>query len=184
MPAASLERSSLEDELVDGRRLVVLAAYNTPIEAQIARSRLEIEGIPADLLDENTVSIGTHLALAVGGVKVRIFEDDLDRARDVLNNAGEFELPEGEGDEDDDDDALVFAGKEESAEALAARAFSSGVIGALFFPPLGIYSLWLVWRAIRHAEPMEPKAQRRAIAAIAFDVVAFAWLAFVLEAFL
>jgi hypothetical protein len=181
MPASSLERSSLEDELVDGRRLVVLAAYNTPIEAQIARSRLEIEGIAADLLDENTVSIGTHLALAVGGVKLRIFEDDLEHARDVLNNMGEFELPEGD---DDDDDALIVAKEEESAEALAARAFSSGVISALFFPPLGLYSLWLVWRALRHKEPLEAKGRRKAVAATAFDVVALAWLAFVLEAIL
>lgn len=180
MPAASLVTSTLEDDLVAGRRAVVVAAYNSPIEAQMAKSRLEADNIAADLLDENTVSIGTHLAVAVGGVKVRVLEDDVDRARDVLDQLGEFELPEFD-DEDEEGDALVPA--REPAAALAKRALQSGVVGVLFFPPLNLYSLWLAWQAMTHDDELTAHERKKLWLAVGFDVVGLAWLAWVLSLF-
>lgn len=178
MPAASLADSSLADELIDGQRAVVVAAYNSPIEAQLAKSRLDAEGIATDLLDEHTVSIGTHLAIAVGGVKVRVLEDDLERARDLLAQVGKFEFPD-DGEDEDEDDALMRADAE-SANRLAARAFVASVFGALFFPPLNLYSLLLAWRALSVDDDLDDTGRRKTWAAVVFDVIGLAWLAVVL----
>jgi len=181
MPAASLDHSSLDDALVDGQRPVVIAAYNSPIEAQLARSRLEAEDIPADLVDEHTVSIGTHLALAVGGVKVRVLEGDVERAQALLAQVGEFQLVDNDEDDDEeeDEDSLV---PRAPPDELATRALSSGVIGAIFFPPLNLYSLYLTWLALADERPLTPRGRRKALAAVVFDVVGLAWLAFLLRA--
>ena len=173
MPAESLDVSTLDEPEL---RTVIVAAYSTPIEAEMAKSRLEIEGIGADLVDLHTVSIGTHLSIAVGGVKVRVLEDDAEQAREVLSNLGEFVLPDTF---DEEPPALARSSSPEptSSEALASRALATGVIGALFLPPLNLYSLWLVLKALRSDEALSPKARRLAWGAVAFDVLGLVWLA-------
>lgn len=66
------------------RRLVTVAAFNSPVEADLARSRLTEAGIPASLADETTAGNFWVLVNAVGGVKLQVWEDDLARARETL----------------------------------------------------------------------------------------------------
>jgi hypothetical protein len=184
MPAASLDQMSLDDELVNGQRAVIVGAYNSPIEAQMAKSRLESEGMRADLVDEHTVSIGTHLALAVGGVKVRVLEDDAERARELLTSVGEFEMPDFDDEEDDEDESLALTTETESAKSLAARALTTSVVGVIFFPPLNLYSLFLAWRALQHDEALDSLDRRKTWGAVMFDVLGLTWLAILLSALL
>ena len=76
----SLDDAPLEERFDDGRRPVVVASFPTPIEAELARSRLEAEGIASDLLDLHTASIGGPLALVRDGDTISI-----DAERNVLD---------------------------------------------------------------------------------------------------
>jgi hypothetical protein len=52
--------------------LVTVAVCTTPVEAGILKSRLEAEGIPACLMDDEAVGMVGILANAMGGVKVQV----------------------------------------------------------------------------------------------------------------
>ena len=70
-------------------QLVTVATFTTPIEAHTARNQLEMFGIRAFLADEATVGMAPHLSPAMGGVKLRVPESDVERALSVL----EFDKP-------------------------------------------------------------------------------------------
>src|SRR5258706_14063700 len=63
-------------------RFVTVATYVLPWEAQLAKARLESEGIAALVADENAA--GIYGANAIGGIKLRVREEDADRAADLL----------------------------------------------------------------------------------------------------
>jgi hypothetical protein len=51
----------------------------------LAKSRLEYEGIPAWVADDNHINLQWTISLALGGVKIKILESDIDDALKVLN---------------------------------------------------------------------------------------------------
>lgn len=61
--------------------------YN-PIEANIVKSRLLDGGLQCFLSDENSVVINPLFTQALGGVKLHIFEKDLDKANIILQEEG------------------------------------------------------------------------------------------------
>jgi hypothetical protein len=63
-------------------RFVTIATYVFPWEAQLAKARLESEGIDAVVADENAA--GIYGANAIGGIKLRAREEDAGRAADLL----------------------------------------------------------------------------------------------------
>lgn len=65
-------------------RLVVVASYASPVEAHLARSRLEAAGVDAFVADEHIVAVHWLCSSAVGGVKVQVRLRDLDAARLIL----------------------------------------------------------------------------------------------------
>ncbi len=68
--------------------LITLATINTSIQAHLLKSRLESDGIPCFLTDEN---INTLLpAGPFGGIKVQVHLSDSLRAFDIL-----YDLQEG-----------------------------------------------------------------------------------------
>lgn len=71
-----------------------IAHYTDPIEAHLARGRLQSEGIDAHLGDEHLAGANWEWRLAVGGVKLRVADIDVERARAVLRSldAGEYAL--------------------------------------------------------------------------------------------
>ncbi len=64
--------------------LVTIAAFREPVEAHLARSRLECEGLACKLADEHTVGIDWLASAAIGGVKLQVRERDRERALRVL----------------------------------------------------------------------------------------------------
>lgn len=58
----------------------VVAAFDSLMEAELARGRLEAEGIAARIADGNMAGIG----LALGGVKLVVAESDVGAARALL----------------------------------------------------------------------------------------------------
>jgi len=74
----------------DGRgKLVAVASFMAVHEAELARTKLVAEGIPAVVWDAATVAADPLLALALRGVKVAVPERDAARARLLLGPLGD-----------------------------------------------------------------------------------------------
>jgi hypothetical protein len=72
--------TAMSDNIV----LVTVATFPEAIEAHIYRNRLETEGIPCVLADENIVSNQPWHSIAYGGVKLRVRQQDQERAADLI----------------------------------------------------------------------------------------------------
>jgi hypothetical protein len=64
-----------------------LRSFDNYIEANIVLSRLRQEGINCHLKDENIITIDPLLSPAIGGMKLMVFEQDLKRAWDLMEEA-------------------------------------------------------------------------------------------------
>lgn len=73
-------------------RLVTVETFTSPWEAQLARARLEAEGIDSMVADEHVVRLDWAISNAVGGVKLRVREEDAERALAALQ--ADVALPE------------------------------------------------------------------------------------------
>lgn len=71
-----------------------VASFHDPIEAHIACGRLRAEGIDAHVADDQLAVANWEVRLTVGGVRVRVVEEDAERARRVLRelDAGGYAL--------------------------------------------------------------------------------------------
>jgi hypothetical protein len=65
------------------QKLVTVATYNFPWEAQVAKARLIAFGVPALIAGEHTIRL-VALTYAFGGIHVQVCEADEARAREVL----------------------------------------------------------------------------------------------------
>ena len=68
------------------RDLVTIARFNTVIEADMAKSQLDAEGILAFVANAGTAGLMPYLS-AGGGVSLQVADDDVERAREVLLDA-------------------------------------------------------------------------------------------------
>lgn len=64
---------------------IVAGVFTYDHEAHIFAGRLESEGIRAFIDDNNIVAANPFLSNAVGGIKVRIYRTDLEKARAIFN---------------------------------------------------------------------------------------------------
>ncbi len=80
---------------------IAVASFSQPVEAHLARTKLESEGIPCMVGDENLVRVDWLLSNAVGGVKLMVPAGELERAREALRPRPRLvvvsnNVPEGE----------------------------------------------------------------------------------------
>ena len=80
---------------------IAVASFSQPVEAHLARTKLESEGIPCVVGDENLVRVDWLLSNAVGGVKLMVPAAELERAREALRPRPRLvvvsnDVPEGE----------------------------------------------------------------------------------------
>ena len=96
-------------------KLVTVAAYNNPLEAHLAKGRLDVEGIPAYLAHEHHVWANWVYSQALGGVKVQVFVEDADAASKILDahNKGDYEDSLGEVVSEIDDNTCPKCGSKE-----------------------------------------------------------------------
>lgn len=64
--------------------MITIATFDTMPDAHIALGRLHAEGIAAHLADEHLVQTDWLYAIAVGGIKLQVAEEDVARATEVL----------------------------------------------------------------------------------------------------
>ncbi len=86
-------------------RMVLLAIYGNPVEAELVRAQLEAEGIRAVVMGTGSGDVFAGLGVGVSNVQLLVPEADRDRAADLLEAA-----------EDDDED-----GEAEGSTAIKAR---------------------------------------------------------------
>ncbi len=70
--------------LENGVTVVTVATFENIVDAHIALGRLQAEGIPCHLSDENLVQADWLYSIAVGGIKLQVEADFADHARRVL----------------------------------------------------------------------------------------------------
>ncbi len=71
-------------------KIITFESYYDPMLAHIIRTRLEANGIACFVADENTIGANPLYNQAVGGVKLKIFEKDLERCREILASEGDL----------------------------------------------------------------------------------------------
>lgn len=142
-------------------RLVTVATFDLAPEARAARNALVDAGIRAVVADEESVAMVWELANALGGVKVQVWEEDVERASQVLADhlgtdaeideeafAAEAVAAVSEEDLDEDRAAVEPPDTPESIalterENDARRLFFAGWLG-IIFSPAAFYSLYLL----------------------------------------
>lgn len=67
-------------------RIIAFISFDNPIEANIVKARLLDSGVQCFLTDENTISINPLYSQALGGVKLHIFEHDIELAKSILKD--------------------------------------------------------------------------------------------------
>ena len=74
--------------------LITVGSYSNPIEAHIVRGRLEAEGIFAVVAHENHSWAQWTITLAIGGVKVQVSSEDLEKSLNIIKglNDGDYSL--------------------------------------------------------------------------------------------
>jgi hypothetical protein len=72
---------------------ITVGTYDNPIQAHLARGRLEVEGIPAYVAHEHHIWAIWMYSLALGGVKVQVLEENAELAIKIINahDQGEYE---------------------------------------------------------------------------------------------
>jgi hypothetical protein len=154
------------------KRLVTIATFDQVAQARLAENALKDTGISAMISDENLVAMDWLLSSAVGGVKVQVWEEDVEKAVSVLETRfGEH--GEGFGANVSPEDLTIQAeaatpepGEEsvpahstpqteapesmpaapESREEYARRLVFSAMLG-LVFPPVAAYAVYLFLNA-------------------------------------
>jgi DNA-directed RNA polymerase subunit RPC12/RpoP len=75
-------------------KIIVYRTFYNPIEANIVKARLEDADIPCFLTDENIATIQPLYNQAIGGVKLNVFEKDVERINALLKDGQELDVPE------------------------------------------------------------------------------------------
>ena len=96
------------------RKLVTVATFDIPVPAHMALNALQAAGIRAIMADETLVAMDWLLSNAVGGIKIQVSEEDVERAVMVLEQKlGQHNEPqEHEGTEHQDDEHGAFGDQE------------------------------------------------------------------------
>lgn len=71
-------------------------SFSLPIEAHVARTKLESEGIECHIADEHIVRMDWFYSNAVGGVKLQVREEDFEVALEALSHRPPLEVVQAE----------------------------------------------------------------------------------------
>ncbi len=73
-----------------------LASFEYAADVQIIKGKLESEGIPVFLRDENTLNSDPLISNAIGGVKLQVYSKDKERALAIYNEVRAYALDEND----------------------------------------------------------------------------------------
>jgi DNA-directed RNA polymerase subunit RPC12/RpoP len=64
--------------------LITLKSFDNHVDAHLLKTKLESEGIPCVLFDENIVTLNPLYNFCVDGIKLKVVEEDAPRAMELL----------------------------------------------------------------------------------------------------
>lgn len=102
-------------------KLVTVRIFDNPINAHMLKSKLESEGIHVYLQDENTIGIDPLVSNALGGIKLKISENDIEKTRLVLKELDDTPYR-------DEDDNIAQCPKCESNDLIVGYNSMKGFI--------------------------------------------------------
>lgn len=102
----------------------ILAVFEYSTEAQLIKSKLDSENIGTMLMDESTIDTDPMISQAIGGVKLLVHNDDLDKAISIYNDIREYEK--------DDNGASIHCPECKSTRILVAPPQRKNVFYMLF----------------------------------------------------
>lgn len=73
-------------------KFFMLASFEFAADVQILKGKLESEGIPVFLRDENTLNSDPLISNAIGGVKLQVYTKDKDRALKIYNEVRAYAI--------------------------------------------------------------------------------------------
>lgn len=73
-------------------RFYTVGAFEYVADVQIIKGKLEFEGIPVFLKDENTLNSDPLISNAIGGVKLQVYTKDKERAIAIYNEIRAYAL--------------------------------------------------------------------------------------------
>ncbi len=65
-------------------QLIAVGSFSQPLEAYLIQSMLDSEGIESILEGEDTIAANPLFSNAIGGVRVRVLETDVERAAQII----------------------------------------------------------------------------------------------------
>lgn len=104
--------------------LVTLKTFDNSIQAHLMKSKLESEGVICYIFDENMISYNPIYNIALGGIKLKINEQDLNKASDIINVINKFKLT-------DENDEIIKCPKCNSEELYLGYKSMKDVKGIL-----------------------------------------------------
>lgn len=66
-------------------KFYTLASFEFPADVQVLKGKLESEGVPVFLKDENTLNSDPLISSAIGGVRVQVYNRDKERAKAIYD---------------------------------------------------------------------------------------------------
>ena len=72
----------------------ILGAFEYAADVQVIKAKLESEGIPVFLRDENILNTDPLISSAIGGVKLSVYSRDKERALEIYNEIRAYALDE------------------------------------------------------------------------------------------
>jgi hypothetical protein len=69
---------------------IILDTFHYSTEANLKKSKLDSEGIRTMLMDEKTVDSDPLISQAIGGVKLLVFKEDIEKAVAIYNEIRDY----------------------------------------------------------------------------------------------
>ena len=102
----------------------ILAVFEYSTEAYVTKSKLDSEGIKTMLMDETTIDSDPLISGAIGGVKLLVHNDNLQKASEIYNDIRTYEK--------DEDGKDISCPKCKSNRILVAPLHRKNIIYMLF----------------------------------------------------
>ncbi|MDP2342585.1 MAG: DUF2007 domain-containing protein [Deltaproteobacteria bacterium] len=157
--ASPLSLAGLDESPTVASDEEIVATFDSLLLAELVRGRLEASGIGVRLQDAHTIGLASHLAQAVGGVKVVVAKSDAEDARALLATPAVI---------DDDADPRPTR-REQTVDDVARWAFRLSLMGVAF-PIVGqIASLVFALQAIGKRRELTRRGRVHLGVALAVD---------------
>jgi hypothetical protein len=120
---------------MDRSKLILVQAFGSQVEADLAKSELESAGIDAMILADRAGGMRDHLAWSGFGFKVLVREEDAATAREVLHPI--YKAPEGKL------TVAQWCGTQREAEVAQGALETAGIAASIEAVPVGDKNLSL-----------------------------------------